>query len=549
MKIPSIESLSLREKLAQLCIVRQCDLLMHADTAYSTLRAPEEAAELMEKYKFGSIWLHGNADVNTMNPKFWNEHIHYDTKSLREWYRNAVKNVEIPVIAVNDANGAGLCSDLSFYPQGLAIGASADEHAGFKVASCMAREHALAGTDWIWTPIVDYGNRLSGGIVKMYSNFPDDIIHCAIDFMRGYQSQNVAATVKHFPGADRQEMRDSHIVTTMIRTDKETWKKEQGRIFQEVIDAGVESVMVAAKAFPAVDDTQVNGRYIPAALSYKITTELLKEEMGFEGVAVTDDVTMGGYTSFYSGGRLYAELIKAGCDMLLGVGVDAVDLLEEQVKCGNLSEERVNDAVRRIFAMKEKLGLFEGYREPSCTVEEARALTRQMSQELAEKSATLVRDRGQMLPFHKENVKKVAIICYTHTESIMTTLEAMKDEFEQHGAEVLLRRRLESYEDAKAIADNYDLIVYVGYIGSQIPKGYPSFYDDEYWSLRYAFNYGREKSVGVSLGYPHIHYNFMDDADVFVNLYASYPEGQRVFVRGLYGELPFVGKSPVELDV
>lgn len=98
------------------------------------------------------------------------------------------------------------------------------------------------------------------------------------------------------------------------------------------------------------------------------------------------------------------------------------------------------------------------------------------------------------------------------------------------------------------MADNYDLIVYAGYIAHHAPKGAPSFYGDEFWSLRYAFVYGKEKSVGVSLGYPHIHYLFMDDADVFVNLYSPVPEGQRVFVQGLFGELKFTGKSPVELD-
>lgn len=552
MKMPDIKSLTLREKLAQLCLVRACDLLMHADSSYTTMREPQEAKELMEKYQFGGIWLHGAQDVNTMNPEIWKANVHFDTQSLRKWYRDIVENVKIPVIAANDTGGKNMCSDLSSYPSGMVIGANQDPDAGFKVASCIAREVSLAGINWIWTPIVDYGNRLGAGVTRVYSNLPDDLIRCGISYMKGYQSQNVAATAKHFPGADRQENRDSHIVTTMIRTDKETWQKEQGRIFQAVIDAGVDSVMVGAKAFPAVDDSKLGGRYRPAALSHKIVTGLLREEMGFDGVVITDDVTMGGYTSFLMGGKLYAEFIKAGCDVLLGVGVDAVDLLEEEVKCGNLSEELVDNAVRRIFAMKEKYGLFEGYPEPALPLQEAITeavtLTQQMSKEILSGSATLICDRHHQVPFDPKKLRKVAIICYSHVESTMTALEAMKDEFERHGAEVLLRRRLESYEDAKAIADQYDLIVYAGFIAHHAPKGAPSFYGDEFWSLRYAFVYGKEKSVGVSLGWPHIHYNFMDDADVFVNLYSPVAEGQRVFVRGLLGEQKFVGKSPVELD-
>lgn len=547
-KIINIESLSLREKLAQLLIVRQSDLMLHADTGYSTLRRPEEAAEIMEKNGFGGIWLHGNVDVNSMNMQFYRENVKFDVNSLRKWYEDVVKNVKIPVIAANDALGKATCSDLSIYPKGLAVGAAENDNSAFELGRCIAREHALFGTDWIWSPIADYVNRRSANIVRMYSNIPDDIIRCAIGYMKGIQSMHMAATVKHFPGADREEFRDSHIVTTLVRTDKETWRREQGRIFQAVIDAGVDTVMIGGKGFPAVDSTEYEGRYIPAALSYKIVTELLKEEMGFDGVVVTDDVTMGCFTSFYSGGRLYAEFLNAGCDMLLGVGIDAVELLEEQILLGNLSVERVDDAVRRVLALKEKVGLFDDYKKEPCSVEEVVALTYQMSQRLAQKSATLVRDRKHALPFSQDKVKKVAIICYSHSDDTITQLKAMKEEFENHGAEVLLRKRLESYEEAKQIAEQYDLIVYAGYIGFHAPKGYPSFYGEEFWALRYAFVYGTEKSVGVSLGYPHIHYDFMDDANVFVNLYSPEAAGQKVFVQGLYGELPFVGKSPVDID-
>lgn len=234
--------------------------------------------------------------------------------------------------------------------------------------------------------------------------------------------------------------------------------------------------------------------------------------------------------------------------MLLGVGIDAVELLEEQVLLGNLSIERVDDAVRRVLALKEKVGVFDNFRKVPCSIGEAVTLTYQMSQRLAQKSATLVRDRKNTLPFRRDKVKKVAIICYSHSDDTITQLETMKEEFENHGAEVLLRKRLESYEEAKEIAKQYDLIVYAGYIGFHAPKGYPSFYGEEFWALRYAFVYGSEKSVGVSLGYPHIHHDFMDDANVFVNLYSPEAAGQKVFVQGLYGELPFVGKSPVDID-
>ena len=100
----------------------------------------------------------------------------------------------------------------------------------------------------------------------------------------------------------------------------------------------------------------------------------------------------------------------------------------------------------------------------------------------------------------------------------------------------------------KVVADSNDLIVYVGHIEFHMPKGAPSFYGDEFWSLRHAFVYGSEKSVGYGMGYPHIHYNFMPDANIFVNSYTTAPEMQKAFVKGIFGEIPFVGRTPVKLD-
>ena len=547
MKRPNIKDLTLREKIAQLLIVRMSDLVMDASTSYTKFRAPEEAAQIMEKNQFGGIWLHGNTDVNQIND-IWNKNVKYTVEELRAWYEEARKNVKIPVIAAGDT---GRATGMSSFPGGLAIGASSDPDAAYKLGRSIAGELSHIGQDWIWSPIVDYCYRRSGGIGRQYSNIPEDITKCAIGYMEGFHSRGMLSTVKHFPGDDYTEIhgRDSHIVTTYYNMPLDKWEKTQGKIFKDVIDAGVDACMVIASSWPEVDDTKVNGRYVPAGLSYKITTELLKEKMGFKGVVITDDVNMGGFTSFYNGGRLYAEFIKAGNDMLLGVSVDAVDLIEEEVKKGILTEERIDEACEKVFDMKEKLGLFDkGYRKPDWTFEEAKAESAKLAKEIAESSVTLIRDREKRLPFKKEEIKNIAIVCYTHSEGIFTALDTMKAEFEKYGCSVTKYRRLNSFEEAKEVADNNDLIVYVGYIGFHAPKGAPSFYGDEFWALRHAFVYGVEKSVGVSLGYPHIHYDFMDDANIFINAYNPAAETQKAVVKGILGEIPFVGKSPVVLD-
>ncbi len=547
MNTPDISKMTLREKIAQVLVVRMSDLVMYADSAYTKFRDNKEAAALAEKYQYGGVWLHGNIDVNQMN-NIWNENVNFTSEALRKWFEELGKNVKIPMLAASDI---GLVSSElnSFGGIDLCVGASNSDDIAYELGQCVATEHKLAGINWIWAPVVDNLNSHHAHITRCFSDDADTISRCGINYMKGYQSVNVAACAKHFPGADKNDLRDGHIITTNIDMPLDEWWENQGRIFQNMIDAGVDTIMTSGLAFPALDDTKINGRYVPASFSHKIVTEYLKDKMGFEGVVISDGVRMGCYTSFYTGGKLYAELLNAGHDMLLGVGVDAVDILEAEVEKGTVSIERIEDACQRVLKLKAKLGLFsEECGKQICTVEEAKAKTQKMSQNLAQTSITLVRDDNKKIPFDKEKIKKVAIICYTHEESAFDNLTVMKETFEQYGCEVLLRRRLENFGEADSIASENDLIVYVGYIAFHAPKGFAGFYGDEFWSLRYAFKNGKEKSIGVSFGYPHLMYNFMNDTQMFVNAYSLTPETQRAFVKGIFGDIEFVGKSPVVLD-
>ena len=534
MKKPCLEKMTLREKIAQTCLVRQSDLLMYPETNYGTLRPAEDAVKLMKKNQFGGIWTHGNVDVNQMGTDAYKS-FNFTSKTHIEWLKKIEAVSEIPLICANDPGKS--VSDVSSITSGLMVGAANDEKLAFELGKQLALEQSSFGSNWIWAPMVDVVNRFASGIVRPFSNERETLIRCASAYIKGIQSSGVAATAKHFPGADPKETRDGHIVSTYIRTSYEDWKKEQGAVFKALIDAGVYAIMAATRAFPAIDDTKVMGTYLPATLSHKIVTGLLKEEMGFEGVVITDDVTMGGYTTFYSHADLYAEFLKAGNDVLLGVSVDAVDLIEKAVLDGRLSEERVNDACRRVLNLKEKLGLFDdGYVRGNCDLEKIKAETKKVVHRIAEKGITLIRNNNEkLLPLSKEKIKNVTIILYTHNEAIMNSLKVMKEEFEKRGACVTLRRRLESWAEIEEISKTNDLIVYVGYIHFHSPKGAPSFYGDEQWSFRYAFTSGKEKSIGISLGYPYIHYNFMDECPVFVNGYNATPDTQEACTRLCWG--------------
>ncbi len=551
MKKPNINKMTLREKVAQTLVVRQSDLMLRADKAYDELRDPSEAKEILDRNQFGGIWIHGNHEINYMSPRYTG-YFNFTVESLLKWIDDNTRDILIPPICANDPIGNKLVPELtklSTYNNAIIVGAADSEEYAFELGKCIAEEHKAVGLNWLWSPVADLNNRFSAGISRAFSNKKDQLIRMLTAYIKGMQSVNVAATIKHYPGVDPKETRDGHIVTTMINTPLDEWLKEQGAVFQAAIDAGVYSVMSSGFMYPAMDDEKVGSRYTCAGFSKKMTTDMLKEKMGFDGVVITDDVTMGSYTSYYDSDEIYGRFLEAGHDVLLGVGIDALDKVMACVEKGIVSEERITDACRRVLDLKEKVGLFDDDYTRNCgDIKEITSKTKNVSEKIARDGITLLRDRIGLLPM-KKKINHVTIHTFSHAEGIYDSLNAMKEAFEERGAVVELKRRPESFEEIQEAAEKSDLIIYAGYIGFHAPKGAPSFYGDEFWSFRYAFTAGKEKSIGISLGYPFIHHYFMDDADVFVNLYSPDDAVQKAFVAAVYGESEFKGVPPLDMNV
>ncbi|MBO5929722.1 MAG: glycoside hydrolase family 3 protein [Clostridia bacterium] len=548
MKKPDMSTMTLREKVAQTLLVRMSDLLLKADTAYDELRDPSEAKKILDENQFGGIWAHGNIDVNGMSKRY-DGYFNFTSESMVKWIEDNTKDMKIPPICANDAFGKISYSDLSEVIDGLIVGAANSEEYAYELGKCFAEEHKATGLNWIWSPNVDILNRFAAGVVRPFTNFKDQQIALSTAFIKGMQSVGFAATAKHFPGPDAKETRDSHIVPTNNSTPLDEWEKEQGAIFQAAIDCGVCAIMVGARTYPAMDDTKIGEHYMPIGLSEKALLGKLKGEMGFEGVIITDDVNMGGFTSVYGADELYGRFLAAGNDMLLGVSVDAVDKVMNCIEKGIVTEERINDACRRVLEMKEKVGLFDDdYSRKYGNLEELKARTAELTAKIARDGITLLRDNIGLLPM-KKKINHVTIFTYTHADHVYGTMEAMKQAFNERGAEVTLKKRPESYQEIEEAAEKSDLIIYAGYIAFHEPKGAPSFYGDEFWALRYAFTAGKEKSIGISLGYPYIHYYFMDDAEVFVNLYRPHEAVLKAFVAAVYGESEFKGVAPLNMNM
>ena len=557
---PKLTEMTLREKIGQCLLVYQWDIYDKVEVGYDYSKSDEDKVRaLHEKEGFGTLYgeqvgiFYASADSGEEHALDISEN--GDLKVFSAPYKKFIDKqgsyLKIPpLVAVDCERGTSrIFEDGSDVCNGAAIGAADDDALTYKFGASIARELRAGGINWRWYPVTDIGSRNSAATGRSIA-FDDNerMIRLSKALIKGMQSEGVAACVKHFPGYDRFDGRDSHFTASLNSNTVEEWWAEQGRIFKDIISDGVYSVMISHTAFPAADDTMINGKYVPSTLSKKIITDLLKKEIGFDGVVITDGITMAALFSLLPYEELIVGLINAGNDVILGAKLESGDIIEKAVLDGRIPMERIDDACQRVLDMKEKIGLFkDDYNDIPYTMADTAPVTKKINSEIADKSMTLVRDRHNALPIDKSKIKKVSVIVSSHSDKFIDELGTLKEEFEKRGAEVYMQRRLKNTAEIKEISETSDLIIYAAFVEGHIPKGEMRLFGEECETFYYAFNHGKEKSIGVSFGYPYIHYDIMENADVFINAYNKSPEAQKAFVKAIFGEIEITGKSPVLL--
>ncbi len=560
MKKPALSELSLTEKISQLLMISQGSLLMTKEldeNGERVRRSYEEIDEIMEKCQYGSIWTGaGIVDSNDHQDGFQYTFSLKGTaqagriETYARWLKKVTGKVRIPVLAATNAERGlgGQFSDGTITVAPFCVGAANDEKLTYDLCYGMGKEMRAAGIHWRWCPVSDLCNRYNGvSITRSYSQEPETLVRLCNAANRGIEAAKVASTMKHFPGADMYEIRDGHGSAPNLTMSFEEWEKTTGKVYQDIINAGVDTVMTSHVLFPAVEDTVINGRLLPATFSKKITTDLLRNKMGFKGVIVTDDINMGPMASFCSYEEGLIMAINAGNDILLGVAPEDYYIIEKAVLDGRIPMSRIDESAQRVLDLKEKVGLFDD-EEEDIDLEEAKAITAKANQAIADKCITLLYDRNNLLPLNKDKVKKVTIIYTSNEPETNEHLEIMKAAFEKRGAEVRYVTKLpvRKVHMEQFDADS-DVIIFAALVDSHMPCGMPTLYNDAAKTYWWAFSAGKDKAIGVSLGYPYLHYDVMSGADTFVNIYSNAPIVQESFVKALYGEIPFEGQSPVDL--
>ena len=534
------KKLSIREKIGQTAVV------VGSPGKFKTQYGSIEA--YLEKYPVGGIFFFpGKLTGDRKDDRI--ENIREAVGEFRAASRS-------PMLFVGDFEygGGELDPTLCTMPYLMALGATRSAELAAARGRAVGREARYMGIQWIFAPCCDININPFNPLVntRSVSDDPDLALRLLSAQIGGIQEEGVAACAKHFPG-DGVDYRDQHMCVTYNSLPMEQWRQIHGKVFQGLISAGVHSIMTGHIALPDYQDPseQADGVYLPATLSRDLNIRLLKEEMGFNGVIVSDALCMGGFRGIYEPEvRGEIECFKAGTDVVLWPSLEYFDAMERAIASGEIGMERLDDAVARVWAMKERLGLFDSdYASVRELSAEEKADGFAISEQIAENSLTLLKDRRKQLPISPATTKKVLLAAITPHLETYGRMSVLRDELIQRGFDVTMQRNIEyeqvGWEDH--FSHGYDLIIYAVSRVSHRPIGPPVCYADEAHSIWASLSHKRHQSLVVMFGNPYLADDYFQAADLVINAYADLPSTLKAVARAICGEIPFRGVSPIKL--
>ncbi|MGW1623561.1 glycoside hydrolase family 3 protein, partial [Streptomyces sp. NPDC002172] len=319
----------------------------------------------------------------------------------------------LPVLIATDQEHGAVCrigKPATLFPGAMALGAGGSRADARTVGRISGAELRAMGVRQDYSPDADVNVNPANPIigVRSFGAGPDAVGALVAAEVQGYQEAGVAATAKHFPGHGDTAV-DSHTGFPVITHSRELWEKLDAVPFRAAIEAGIDSVMTAHIQFPALD-----GSGDPATLSHPVLTGILRGELGYDGVVVTDSLGMEGVRTKYGDDRVPVLALKAGVDQLLNPPTldIAWNAVLKAVQDGELTESRLDESVLRILRLKSRLGLLDrpyvNTKDVGRVVGAAKHLA--AADRIAERTTTLLVNEGGLLPLSRRTHKKVLVV-------------------------------------------------------------------------------------------------------------------------------------------
>jgi len=450
-------------------------------------------------------------------------------------------------------------TDADWWLPAMALAATGDPSLAEEQGRVTAREALAIGVNHILAPVADVNCDPRNPVIntRSFGEDPDEVAQYVAAFVRGVQSEGALATAKHFPGHGDTHV-DSHRALPVLDVTRERLQRVELVPFRAAVAEGVASVMVGHLAVPSLDSaaapvrTEFENVYgttreevpsagtMPATLSRPII-DVLRRELGFEGLVLTDAMDMGGLAAHFDAGEAAVRAIEAGNDMVLySSDTDAaIAAVREAVRSGRLTEARIDESVARIMKAKREVtavipsvsegpggegGAESGFvhhprpQVPRSTLGMTDGNAHLTLDDIAARAITLVRDTNQLLPLRDQSI---AIRVFSADDRLDVALEALSG--------------------ACAIGEA-DVILLL--LGIRPKSGVGQIVVPEE-AKRIAQEHAR-KTIAVSFGSPYVVHD-LGDVSTFICAWGPQPVMQRAAVRALRAEAPMTGRLPVTL--
>lgn len=398
--------------------------------------------------------------------------------AVQEHIRHAQSKSKVPLLVASnpEMGGAGSCDDGTFVSTHLQAGSHPDKSIARQMGQVAGVETAALGCNWAFAPIVDihYNWRNTVISTRSFGNTPEIVVERAKEYFDGISESPTACAMKHFPG-DGVDERDQHVVTSYNTFGYDEWNRTYGHVYREMIGHGVQSIMIGHIGAPGLSrhfrPGMADKDILPATLAPELLQDLLRGELGFNGLILTDASQMIGLTQAMKRKDLVPATIAAGCDMFLFFRNPEEDFgyMLDGYKSGIITEQRLHDALRRILALKASLGLHLKDRNELVPPVEALAKIgseahRAVAAEIADKTVTLVKDTAHNLPIRPETHKRIRLYGisggsdFTRADPL-AYLDTVKDELEKAGFEVHLFKTADQRQAAGETGVNFMSVI------------------------------------------------------------------------------------------
>ncbi len=434
------------------------------------------------------------------------------------------------------------------FPPEMAIGATHDTTLAYEEGHLTALEGRALGIHIAYAPVLDVNNNPDNPVIntRSYGEDPELAARMGVAFIHGLQDHGMIATGKHFPGHGDTGV-NSHLALPVVTVSRSRLDTVELVPFRAAVNAGVGAIMSFHGAMPALDSSNV-----PGTLSSKVLTGLLRGEMGFRGIIISDAMDMRGVLDTYGADEAVKRAIAAGIDVLIQP-LDVpktIDAVLAGISEGRYTEARLDSSVRKVLETKRRLGLAGNKLVDLSALRflVGDSANAQVARTAAEKSITLVRDSLRQIPLLNDSAKVLSITVARRAD--LSAGNAFNSELRSHLSK--LRTEFVATEDADlnfprliAAADSAEVTIISSYVGqswdattASSPEAFTSF-------VRTLVDRGR-KPIVVAFGNPYL-LQQLPWVGTYLIAWGGFPVSQVAAARAMLGAAPISGRLPISI--